>query len=120
MFIKFLTFGFFLMLLSCSETPQVTQSESLISSTMGPQTFQAKYKGKGQLRVGDRLRILEYEDFVEDLKEKESRNMPLGNYEKRKKIIGHATVSTVLDDNYYEFKLDKPQPVPAEVFIEKL
>lgn len=120
MSIKLLTFGFFLTLLACSETPQVIQSESLISSTQETQTFQAKYKGREQLQVGDRLRILKYEDFVENLKEKESRNIPIGNYEKRKKVIGHATVSTVLEDNYYEFKLDKPQYVPSEAIIEKL
>ncbi len=85
-----------------------------IVSTIDTQTFHAQYKGK-DLRVGDRVRIVEY-DFNRGQKNRPSRMLPMAQ---RRRIVGTATVSSLLKDNYYELKSDTPQHVPAGAFIEK-
>lgn len=113
--------GLMLTLASCSQIRKTNHQEGEIVSSTDAQTFHAKYDGKDQLRVGDRISILQYEDFTQDLRLRESRNMPLSSsHEKKKKIIGKATVSSILNDNFYELKLDQPQHIPSEAFIEKL
>ncbi|MBC7540856.1 MAG: hypothetical protein H7281_18690 [Bacteriovorax sp.] len=116
---KFLILScFFTLVAGCSS--HVTTSDNLpvgeVVSNVDEQTFHAQYKGRN-LKVGDHVTILKYEDFESDLKDHQSRVLPL---RKKKTVIGAGVISSVLNDNYYEFKSDKPQHIPEGAFIEKL
>ncbi len=117
---KIASLALFLTLASCSQVSETDHSYGEIVSSTDTQTFQAKYYGKGNLHLGDRVRILEIEDTDTSLKLKKSRNMPFSTKQSKKKIIDHATISTVLEDNYYELKSDHAKHVPAEAVIEKI
>lgn len=103
-----------LALAGCSSSSVKSPTAGEIVSAVDTQTYHAQYMGK-DLKIGDKVKIVEY-DLVGDLKHKQSRNMP---FAQKKKVIGEATVSSILNDNYYELKSDKPQHVPADAFIEK-
>jgi len=90
--------------------------EGPVVGNLDDQTFQAEYKGSN-LKVGDKLKIFKYEAFNEDLKGHISRTRP---EDKKKVLIGSGTVSSVLNDNYYEIKTDEPKYIPEGSFIEKL
>ena len=107
----FLAFAF-----GCSTQTSKQLPEGEVVSNLDSQTFHAQYKGRN-LKVGDRVSILKYEDFETDLKDHQSRNLPL---KKKKTMIGQGVISSVLNDDYYEFKSDKPQHIPEGAFIEKL
>lgn len=79
------------------------------------QTFHAKFKGR-DLKVGDRVRIFRYEEFEAHLQDRQSRNLP---QQKKKIITGKGVISSVLDDDYYEFKSEKPKNIAEGTFIEK-
>lgn len=111
--------GFLLTLLSCSQTSKVASTGEVVSST-GIQSFQAKYNGKEPLRIGDRVNIIEQLAYSEDLRVRDSRNMPFMTDKQNQKIIGQASVSNILNDNFYEFTTDKPQHVPESALIQKL
>jgi hypothetical protein len=109
---------FFVFIAGCSS--HMTRSDNLpvseVVSNVDEQTFYAQYKGRN-LKVGDHVSILKYEDFETDLKDHQSRVLPL---RKKKIIIGAGVISSVLNDNYYEFKSAKPQHIPKGAFIEKI
>ncbi|MDD4974619.1 MAG: hypothetical protein PHY93_09740 [Bacteriovorax sp.] len=116
---KFLTIiCFFIFATGCSShlTTTVAPSEGEVVSNLDSQTFHAQYKGRS-LQVGDHVSILKYEDFEADLKEHQSRNLPI---KKKKKVIGVGVISSVLNDHYYEFKSNTPLHIPEGAFIEKL
>lgn len=119
MFKQLMTLVFLLSFLSCSRTSEVASTGEVVSST-GIQSFQAKYNGKEPLRIGDRVNIIEQQAYSEDLRIRESRNMPFMTDKQNQKIIGQASVSNILNDNFYEFKTDKPQHVPESALIQKL
>ena len=85
--------------------------------TNGPdaQTFYSEYKGKHPLKVGDKVQIREYN--FSDLKHRQSKTMP---FKTNSKVVGEATVSSIIKDNYYELKTDEPQHISGDAFIEKL
>ena len=114
------TFFSLFSLVSCSQTAKVNSADGEVVSSTGIQTFQAKYNGREHLKVGDKVKIIEYQNFSEDLKERESRNFPFMADKRTQKVIGQASVSHVLDDNYYEFTTDRPQHVPEDALIQKL
>jgi hypothetical protein len=99
---------------SAPSSAKVPESEAI--GKLHSQTFHVEFKGRN-LRVGDRVSILKYEDFQTDLKNHTSKNFPL---KKKKVVIGEGVVSAVLNDNYYEFKSETPQYIPDGAFIEKL
>jgi hypothetical protein len=90
--------------------------EGPVVGNLDGQTFQAEFKGSN-LKVGDKLKIFRYESFDEDLKTHISRTRP---EDKKKVLIGLGTVSSVLNDNFYEIKTDEPKYIPEGSFIEKL
>ena len=101
-------------LFNCSSTKKT--NEGKVVSNLGDTTFHAEYKGPN-LKVGDRVSILKFSDFETDLKNHQSRSLP----KKQKKVVlGEGVVSSILNDNYYEFKTDAPQHIPEGAFIEKL
>lgn len=101
--------------LGCSHQPTKNPTTGDITLGSDPYTYQAEYKGKDTLKVGDKVKIMQY-DFGDSLKHKQSRMFPLSS---TKKQIGEATVSNILDKNYYELKTEKPHPLPGNAFIEK-
>ena len=114
---KLLILTFFLNFLSGCSTHALNKSpKGEVVSNLDAQTFHVKYKGHN-LRVGDRVSILQYKDFEADLKNHQSRNLPI---KKEKIIIGKGVVSSILNDNYYELKSETPQHIPEGAFIEKL
>jgi hypothetical protein len=115
---KFLLTCAFVLATGCSSHLKtiVPPSEGEVVSNLDSQTFHAQYKGRS-LKVGDRVSILKYEDFEADLKEHQSRNLPL---KKKKIVIGEGVISSILNDDYYEFKSSTPQHIPEGAFIEKL
>lgn len=117
-------FGLLITLFSCAHDSKKNKDNQRpvgeIISNVNSEILHAKFTGKEALRVGDRITILQYKDFADDLKQRDSRNLPLKPHEKQKKVLGSATVSSILNDGYYELKLDRPQHIPAEAFIEKL
>lgn len=117
---KFITIGLLFTLLSCSQVSETNLPHGEILSSSDNQTFHAKYYGKDSLKIGDRVRILEYEDTSTDLKLKKSRTLPFSTKNVKKRILDLATISSVLDDNYYELKSDNSKHIPQEAIIEKL
>lgn len=108
--------SFFLMVTGCSHQSDLRNPPSGdIAYGSDPYTYQASYNGKEELRVGDKVRIMQY-DFEKSQKEKQSRNFPLST---GKKQIGEAVVSNVFSPHYYELKTDQPKPLPGNAFIEK-
>lgn len=102
---------------SCTHETKTTNPPSGdVVQVSGAQTFQATYRGRENLQVGDKVRIMSY-DFGDDFKSRSSRLFPLSS---NKKQIGEATVSGVLSDHYYELKTTRPLPMPGDAFIEKL
>lgn len=124
MFYRMLPLLFIVTLSSCAQTDRNTaspaKSDGEVVSSTGPQTFHARYNGKGPLQLGEKFNIVEYQPYSEDLRNRESRNLPFMADEQSKKIIGQATVSNILNNNIYEFKTDRPQHVPENALIEKL
>lgn len=113
--------GILLTLASCSQTADVSKPDGEIVSSIDSQTFHVKkLEGKEKLMIGERVNILSYEENLNDLKYRDSRDMPLTPHAKKKKIIGQATISSYLKDNFYELKTDEPQHIPSEAYIEKL
>lgn len=101
---------------SYSPTKTTNRPSGEISYGAELNTYRAEYKGKESLKIGDKVRIMQYE-FAEGLKQKQSRAFPLTS---TKKQIGEATVSGILGDQYYELKTTSPHPLPGNAFIEKL
>jgi hypothetical protein len=113
---RLLSFLILLSAISCSHKQVANPPSGDIAYGAEAATYQAEYKGKEPLQVGDKVRIMEY-DFGDSLKHKQSRNFPLSS---SKRQIGEATVSNVLSNNFYELSTDKPQHLPGNAFIEKL
>lgn len=108
---------FFLSVFGCSQQKDLRNPPSGdIAYGNDPYTYRATYNGKEGLKVGDKVRIMEY-DFDKSQKEKQSRNFPLST---SKKQIGEATVSNMLSPHYYELRTDEPRSIPGNAFIEKL
>lgn len=108
---------FLLSVLGCSQQKDLRNPPSGdIAYGSDPYTYRATYNGKEELRVGDKVRIMEY-DFDKSQKEKQSRNFPLSS---SKKQIGEAVVSNRLSSHYYELRIDEPRAIPGNAFIEKL
>ncbi|MGZ3788865.1 MAG: hypothetical protein ACXVLQ_10095 [Bacteriovorax sp.] len=112
---KFLLLAYFLIIASCSTQSEKAHKEGEIISSLDSRTYHAQYMGK-DLKIGDKVKIVEY-DFNYNLKNRQSKNLPMPQ---KKKVIGEAVVSSILNDHFYELKSDKPQHIPAEAFIEKL
>ena len=114
---KFLiSFYLLTLILGCSsKTVNERIIEGPVVYNLDSQTFQAEYKGSN-LKVGDKLKIFKYETFDQDLKTHISRTRP---EDKKKVLIGSGTVSSVLNNNYYEIKTDGPKYIPKGSFIEK-
>ncbi len=97
---------------SCS----TTKPKGEVVSYNESQFFHAKVNGP-KLKIGDRVSILKYEDFNENLKTHQSKSNPIV---KKKVLLGVGKVSSILKDNYYEIKSDEPKNIPEGSIIEKL
>lgn len=106
---------FVLVFIGCSHQTTSNPPSGTIEPAGDAYTYQAEYKGKENLKVGDKVKIMQY-DFGDSLKHKQTRAFPISG---NKKQIGEATVSNVLDKNHYELKTKNPGPLPGNVFIEK-
>lgn len=113
---KLAAFLLLLTAISCSHKQVSNPTSGDITYGSETATYQAEYKGKAPLVVGDKVKIMQY-DFGDSLKHKQSKNFPLAS---SKKQIGVATVSNVLNNNFYELTTEKPQHLPGNAFIEKL
>lgn len=113
---KLATFLMLITAISCSHKQVSNPPSGDIAYASENSTYQAEYKGKEALKVGDKVKIMQY-DFGDSLKHKQSKNFPLAS---SKKQIGEATVSNVLSNNFYELTTDRPQHLPGNAFIEKL
>lgn len=106
---------------SCSQQKSKDRFDGeVISATPQSDIFTAKYNGRGSLSVGDKVSIMQYVDNINDLKSRESRNLPSIPHQKHKKRIGEATVLSVMKDRVYELKADREQSIPSDAFIQKL
>lgn len=112
---KIMTFLILMTAISCSHKEVANPPSGDISYGAEASTYQAEYKGKGALQVGDKVKIMQY-DFGDSLKHKQSKNFPIAS---SKKQIGEARVSNVLNNNFYELTTEKPQHIPGNAFIEK-
>ncbi|RPJ77725.1 MAG: hypothetical protein EHM20_05590 [Alphaproteobacteria bacterium] len=117
---KIITAGLLFTLFSCSQVSETNPPHGEILSSTDTRTFHVKYYGKDTLKIGDRVRILEYEDTSTDLKLKKSRTLPFSTKNAKKKVLDLATISSVLDDDYYELKSDNSKHIPEDAIVEKL
>ena len=112
-FLVFVCLAIFIV--GCSSQSNVKYTGGEVVSNPDPETFHAEYKG-ALLKPGDRVNIFKYESMALELKNHQSRILPL----KQKKIlIGKAAVSAKLKDNFYELKSESPLHIPEGAFIEK-
>lgn len=103
---------FSILLFSCASKKPIPEGE--IVGTLDAQTYQAHFKGP-VLKLGEKVKIIEY-NWNTDIPHRHSRILP---DIQEKRIIGQATITTILNDNYYELKTEKPQYIPNDAFIEK-
>lgn len=111
---KFLLLTSFYFLFACSTPSSKPPVQGEIVSVLNSNTYQAEYAGP-RLRIGDKVKIIEY-DLDTNMKQRNSRNVP---FNQKKKVIGEATVSSIINDHFYELKSERPQHVPSDALIEK-